>query len=104
MITTIMSRVDGGANCHVLTEEKWFIILFRKEINCTLACGEKSRFQGIGIAVVEISPGTFITLAPAYLSTKDDVCTISPGALKKYSNCIEAKHEALKYLQITTKK
>ena len=72
------------------------------EIKCTLACGEKSRFQGIGIAIVEVSHGSFVILAPAYLSTKDDVCTISPGALKRYSKCSEASHEALEYLKITT--
>ena len=69
------------------------MILCKKEIGCTLANGEKSRFQGIGIAVVELEPGNFVLLAPAYLSKKDDVNTISPGALKRYSKCTEATHE-----------
>ena len=73
-------------------------------VNCTLANGEKSSFQGVGIAIMEVEAGEFIILAPAYLSKKDDVCTISPGALKKYSKCIKAEHEALEHLKITTKK
>jgi hypothetical protein len=95
-------RVDGGANCHVFNEECYFVVLYRKEIKCSLANGEKSQFQGVGIAVGEISPGNFVLLAPSYLSTKDDVCTISPGALKRYSKCKEATHEAFEYLKITT--
>ena len=94
--------MDGGANCHVLVREEHFLILCKKNISCTLANGEKSGFQGIGIAVVETEPGNYVILAPAYLSKKDDVNTISPGALKCYSKCIEAKHEALEYFQLTT--
>ena len=78
--------------------------LHKKEIQCTLANGEKSRFQGIGLAIIEIQPAIFLTLAPAYLSTKDDVNTISPGALKRYSKCTEASHEALEHVKITTSK
>ena len=101
-MTLVSLRVDGGANCHVLNEEYYFIVLYKKEINCTLACGEKSRFQGVGIAIAELSKGNYCILAPAYLSTKDDVCTISPGALKRYSKCKQATHEPLEYLSITT--
>ena len=100
-VTKVSTRVDGGANFHIFNEECYFIVLYRKEIPCTLANGEKSRFQGVGIAVREISPGNFVLLAPSYLSMKDDVCTISPGALKWYSKCIEAMYKAIEYLKIT---
>ena len=53
--------------------------------------------------MVQINPGEYTTLAPCYLSTKDDVCTISPGALKRYSRCTQATHEPLEHLKITTK-
>ena len=78
------------------------MLLYRKKIDCTLACGGKAQFQGIGIAIVELQPDVFVTLAPCYLSEPDDVCTISPGALKRYSKCKEARHEALDYLIVTT--
>ena len=95
--------MDGGANCHVFNDAKHFILLYKKTVKCTLACGEKTNFQGIGIAIAEVD-GVFIILAPSYLSTKDDVCTISPGALKRYSKCKKATHEALEYLEIVTNK
>ena len=76
-------RVDGGANCHVLNNIHLFMLFYKKEIDCTLACGEKTRFQGVGIAVVEIAPELYVVLAPCYLAAQDDVCTISTGALKQ---------------------
>ena len=48
--------------------------------------------------------GTFILLAQAYLSPKDDVNTISTSALKQYSKYIKASHEVMKYLSITPAK
>ena len=104
MVSTIALRVDGGANCHVLNEEKYFMLLYKREINCNLACGEKTKFQGVGIAILEVAPGIYLPIAPAYLSTKDTVCTISPGALKRYSGCTKATHEALSHLHILTAK
>ena len=96
--------MDGGSNCRILIRKEYFISLHLKDIQCTLANGEKSRFQGIGLAIIEIQPSIFLTLAPAYLSCKDDVNTISPGALKRYSKCKEASHEALEHVKITTSK
>ena len=96
--------MDGGSNCHILIRKEYFISLHLKGIQCTLANGEKSQFQGIGLAIIEIQPFIFLTLVPAYLSCKDDVNTISPGALKRYSKCKEASHEALEHLKITTSK
>ena len=46
-------------------------------------------------------PGFPVLLAPCYYSKTDDVCTISPGALIKYSGCSEAIHSSFKYLQVT---
>ena len=94
--------MDGGANCHVLNDIHLFILFYKKEIDCTLACGEKTRFQGVGIAVVEIAPELYVVLAPCYLAAQDDVCTISTGALKQYSKCKRATHEAMESLFIET--
>ena len=55
--TTLVSVwVDRGANCHVSTNKKWFVHLHLKEINCTLASGEKSCFHGAGATLMEASP------------------------------------------------
>ena len=69
-----------------------------------MANGEKSRFAGVGVAIMEIKPKIFVLLAPAYFSEKDDVNTISPGALKIYSELSEATHEPLEHLNLKTKK
>jgi len=83
-----------------LITEEYFIYFIRKHIPCSLANGEKSGFQRIGVALAELEPGAFVLLAPAYLSTKDDVNTVSPGALKRYSKCKRAIHAASEYLEI----
>ena len=94
--------MDGGANCHVLNNIHLFILFYKKEIDCSLACGEKTRLQGVGIAVDELAPKHFVVLAPCYLATQDDVCTISPGAMKQYSKCKRATHEAMESLFVET--
>ena len=95
--------MDGGANCHVLIKEEYFIVLCKKDIRCNIANGEKSRFQGVGIACMELEPRVYLILAPAYLSKSDDVNTISTGALKTHSGCTSATHEALSHMQLTAK-
>ena len=64
----------------------------------------KSGFQGIGIALAELEPGTFVLLAPVYLSAKDDVNTVSPSALKRYSKCKRAIHAASEYFEVEMKR
>ena len=97
--------MDGGSNCHILIKEEYFIYFIRKYIPCSLANGGKSGFQGIGVALAELTTGTYVLLAPAYLSTKDDVNTISPSALKRYSKCTRAIHAASECFEVemTTK-
>ena len=91
--------MDGGSNCQILIREEHFIYLIRKPISCSLANGAKSKFHGIGVAVANLQ-GTPMLLAPCYCSKTDDVSTISPGALIRYSGCSEANHSALKHLSI----
>ena len=86
--------MDGGSNCQILIREEHFIYLIRKPISCSLANGAKSKFHGIGVAVATLQ-GTPILLAPWYYSKTDDVSTMSPGALIRYSGCSEANHSAL---------
>ena len=95
--------MDGGANCWIFEREEHFLILYRKEIKCNLANGERSRFQGVGIGVGELAPGVFVLLAPAYLSERDNVNTCSPGALVRYSGCTEAVHSAMHSFRVTFK-
>ena len=95
--------MDGGSNCHILIKEEYFVYFIRKHVPCSLANGEKSGFQGIGVALAELEPNTFVLLAPAYLSTKDDVNTISPSALKRYSKCKRAIHAAAEYFEVEMK-
>ena len=57
--------------------------------------------QGVEIGLAQMDEKKFILLAPAYLSTQDNVKTISPGALKRYSNCTQSTHVALESLVIT---
>ena len=92
--------MDGGSNCHILIREEQFIYLQKKYIPCSLANGAKSGFQGVGVACAELVPGTPVLLAPCYYSKTDDVSTLSPGALIRYSNCTEANHSATKYLEV----
>ena len=63
----------------------------------------KLRFQGVGIALIQVK-GTFILLAPAYLSTQDDANVILTSALNQYSKYIKASHEVMEYLSIMTSK
>ena len=98
-MSKVSFRVDGGSNCQILIKEEHFIYLIRKPISCSLANGAKSKFHGIGDAVATLQ-GTSILLAPCYYSKTDDVSTISPGALIRYSGYSEANHSALKHLSI----
>ena len=92
--------MDGGSNCHIIIREEQFIYLQKKFIPCSLANGAKSAFHGVGVAYAQLAPGLAVLLAPCYFSTTDDVSTISPGALIRYSGCEEASHSATKHLDI----
>ena len=48
--------------------------------------------------------GTYLLLTSSYLSTQDDVNTISTSAPKRYSKCTKASHQAMEYLSIATAK
>ena len=87
--------MDGGSNCHILLREDQFIYLHKKFIPCSLANGIKSGFHGVGVAVAELAPDLHVLLAPCYYSTTDDVSTLSPGALKRYSGCEKANLESV---------
>ena len=98
-MSKVSFRVDGGSNCQILVREEHFIYLIRKSISCSLANGAKSKFHGIGVAVVTLKD-TPVLLAPCYYSKTDDVSTLSPGALMRYSGCSRAVHSALQHLEI----
>ena len=97
-MSKVSFRVDGGSNCQILVREEHFIYLIRKSISCSLANGAKSKFHGIGVAVVTLND-TPVLLAPCYYSKTDDVSTLSPGALMRYSGCSRAVHSALQHLE-----
>ena len=97
-MSKVSFRVDGGSNCQILVREEHFIYLIRKSISCSLANGAKSKFNGIGVAVVTLKD-TPVLLAPCYYSTTDDVSTLSLGALMRYSGCSRAVHSALQHLE-----
>jgi hypothetical protein len=65
--------VDGGPNCHVFNEEKYFCFLIRKKIKVSVALGITTEFDGVGIAAFEAEDGNLQVLMPAYLSRREKV-------------------------------
>jgi hypothetical protein len=65
--------VDGGPNCHVFNEEKYFCFLIRKKIKVSVALGITTEFDGVGIAAFEAEDGNLQVLMPAYLSCREKV-------------------------------
>ena len=94
--------MDGGANCHVFNEEKFFIVLFKRPIKVKVALEITSEFDGVGISAYEAEEGKIRLLWPAYLSKKEKTCTLSPGAMKKHSGYKHAAHYALESLTLVT--
>ena len=87
-IIEILARVDSGANANVGNHPKYFSRLKYRKIPVELGTAVVGQFEGIGIITVsipEVKDSLFL-LYPAYLSTTDTCCTISNGALLKYSN------------------
>ncbi len=77
--------MNGGMNCHIFDEEIYFIVLYRKEVKCILAFENKTRYEGIGITITELTDRTFVILAPSWLPMKDNIYMLSPGYFKHHS-------------------
>ena len=94
--------MDGGANCHVFNEEKYFSMLIRKKIEVDVALEMKTEFDGVGLVAFEAEEGKLKMLMPAYLSRREKMCTLSPMALRKHSGYKHAAHFAMESLTLQT--
>ena len=95
--------MDGGANCNVINDEKYFILLHKKPIKCGLALNSKSEVQGIGLAAFSLpNIKNYFILAPTYYHPDKNSNTISTGALLHYSKFTTALHHPFKKLELKT--
>ena len=95
-------QVDGGANCHVFNEERFFFLLYKKKINVDIALGVTSTFQGIELVAMQGENPKLKILGPSYYAPQEKVCTISPGAIKQYSGYTQAATYSLEHLLLVT--
>ena len=84
-ILNVIFRLDSGANMFVGNQLRYFFRLIRRRIGVALGAGMNHYFEGIGVMAVSHPkyPSKLILLYPAFYAPKDNVCTISNGALKK---------------------
>lgn len=103
--TDSLFRVDSGANMFVGNQAKYFSRLIRKKIGVELGTAAQGYFEGVGIMVVSIPdhPESLFLLYPTFLSTTDNCCTISNGALQKYSGFKRVLIDTHNNLEVTLK-
>lgn len=88
---------------HVGNHEKYFSRLKYKKIPVELGTAAQGHFEGVGVMVVslpQVQDSVFL-LYPAYLSTTDTCCTISNGALYKYSGFTSVMIDTHKHMSLT---
>jgi len=86
-------------------QAKYFSRLIRKRIGVELGTAAQGYFEGVGIMIVSIPdrPESLFLLYPAFLSTTDNCCTISNGALKKYAGFERVLIDTHSKLEVTLK-
>ena len=84
-------------------QSKFFSRLIRKRIGVELGTAAQGYFEGVGVMTVSIPnhPKHLFLLYPAFLSTTDKCCTISNGALKKYTGFSKVLIETHKQMELT---
>jgi hypothetical protein len=82
---------------------KYFSRLIQKWIGVELGTAAQGYFEGVGIMTVSIPthPNCRFILYPAFLSTTDNFCTISNGALWKYTGFKRVLIDTHKQLVLT---
>ncbi len=82
-----LARVDSGANMFVGNHPKFFSRLVYRKVGVELGTAAEGHFDGVGIMTISFPQykNCLFLLYPSFLSTTDKCCTISNGALMKFS-------------------
>jgi hypothetical protein len=84
---------------------EYFSPLIHKKIGIELGTAAQGHLEGVGIMTVSIpsAPDFLFLLYPTFLSTTDNCCTISNGALKQYAGFKSVLIDTHKQLELIFK-